>query len=236
MKYLIIAGFLITSLSAISQKTGEADKDVYGSAALNYVYTVNGTPFMTAKFARVTEGSAFFNDQPMKGILVLSNGKQYNGVFMKLNLLESQVNYMKDKVEMVTTTPVREAILLDTVGNKEHFFIHSSYIGSSEIKDKGFYELLQPGTAELYKFYKKEFSETKPYGSATVEQTIKTDIRYYILYNKQWVKIKKAKDLAAVFTDKKNEIQKYITENKLTDNQADLEALASYYNSLVAKQ
>ena len=238
MKRLLICGCFSTIwLNAISQKTVDVDKEIAGAGALSYVYTVGGTPFVTAKFARLVEGSPFFTEQMMKGAIILSEGKEYKDIFLRLNLLESQVNYLSDKkIEMVATTPIKEVVLWDTIQNKDHRFIFSSYIGSTEIQDKDFYELLQAGTAELYKHHKKRLLESKPYGSATVEQSIQTELRYYVLHKKQWVRIKKLKDLSALFYNKKTEIQKFITEKKLGDDQAGFEALTYYYNSIMAKQ
>ena len=76
--------------------------------------------------------------------------------------------------------------------------------------------------------------ESRPYGSATVEQSIKTDIRYYVLINGQWTKVKKLRELTTAFPDKKNEILKFISDKKLSgDNEGTYEAVVAYYNSLV---
>ena len=238
MKRLIVCCSLLACwFIAISQRTVNVDKDLSGSSALNYVYTVGGTPFVTAKFARVVEGSPFFNEQVMKGAIILSEGTEYKEVLLRLNLLESQVNYLNEKrIEMVATAPIKEIVLWDTIQNKDHRFVFHSYIASTEIQDKDFYELLQGGGTELYKHHKKRLLETKPYGSATIEQTIQTEVRYYVLHKKQWLRIKKLKDLSALFYNKKPEIQEYISEKNLGDNQADFESVVFYYNSLMAQK
>jgi len=218
-----------------SQKTVDVDKEpARTGGAVNYMYTVAGTPFVTAKFARVVEGSPFFNEQMMRGAIILSEGKEYRNILVRINLLESQVNYIDEKqTEMIATTHIKEVVLWDTVLKKDHRFIFSNYIEATEKPEKDFYELLQTGKAELYKQYKKRIQENRPYGSATTEQTIKTDLRFYILLNGQWTKIKKLKDLPTIFSDKKDEIQKFISDKKLTaDNEANYEAVVSFYNSL----
>jgi hypothetical protein len=221
------------SLTAISQKTVDVDNDVSPSA-FNHMYTVAGTPFVMAKFARVVEGSPFFNEKMMKGALILSEGKEHKSVLVRLNLLETQVNYVNDQnVEMIATTPIKEVILWDTILGKDYRFVFSNYINTPVPIERDFYELLQAGKAELYKQHKKQMRETRPYGSATYEQTIQTDVYYYVLVNKQWTKVKKLKDIPALLPDKKAEVQKFISDKRLSgDNQTNFEALIAYYNSL----
>jgi len=79
--------------------------------------------------------------------------------------------------------------------------------------------------------------ENRPYNSATTEQSIKTDLRYFVLFSGKWVRIKKIKELADLLADKKNEIQKFIEDKKLTkDNEANFEAIVAYYNTLPDQQ
>lgn len=228
--------FSLLCLTAASQKTIDVDKNP--DRALDYLYTVGGTPFITAKFARVVEGSPFFNEQVMRGAIILSEGKEYKNILLRLNLLESQVNYLNEKeVELIASTPIREVVLWDTIANNDHRFIFSDYIKTATDKpEKDFYELLQTGKAELYKQYKKRILESKPYGSATIEQSIQTNLRYYLLLNGQWVKLNKLKDLPNAFPGKRAEILKFISDKKLSgDSEKNFEAVVTYYNSIVSK-
>ena len=223
-------------LSAVSQKTVDVDKEPNRiGGALNYLYTVAGTPFVNTKFSRVVAGSPFFNENMMRGAIIVSGGKEYKNVLLRLNLLESQVNYLNEKeIELIASTPVREVVLWDTMFNRDHRFIFSDYIETTDKPDRDFYELLQTGKAELYKQHKKRMFETKPYGSATVEQTIQTDLHFFVLLNGKWIKLKKLKDLPTVFQDKKDEIAKLIVDKKLSgDNEKNYEAIVTHYNSLV---
>lgn len=226
---------LFSFLNATSQRVVDVDKEPpRQGGALNYVYTVAGTPFVTAKFAKVVEGSPFFHDQMMYGAVILSEGKEYKNILVRLNLLESQVNYLGEKqVEMIATSPVREVVLWDTVNKIDHRFIFSSYIETTDKPEKAFYELLQNGKKELYKQYKKTIQETRPYGSATTEQTIRTEARYYILTGGQWKRVKKLKELISLLSDKKNEVERFIKEKQIEgDNESNFQAIVSYYNSL----
>ena len=237
-RLLICCCFSLLYLDVVAQKTVDVDKEVAQGGATNYLYMVAGTPFVTAKFARVVEGSPFFNEEMSRGAIILSGGKEYKNIPVRLNLLETQVNYLNDKhIEMIASTPVKEVVIWDTIFNNDHRFIFSDYIESSQKPERDFYELLQSGKAELYKQYKKAILESKPYGSATVEQTIKTDTRYYLLVNGQWTRVKKLKDLATVFPDKNDEILKFINDKKLSgDNEVNFKAVVFYYNSLAIQQ
>jgi DNA-binding PadR family transcriptional regulator len=224
--------------NAASQKTIDVDKEPGRTGgAVNYLYTVAGTPFITAKFARVVEGSPFFNEQMMRGAIILSEGKEYKNILVRLNLLETQVNYLSEKeVEMIASTPIREVVVWDTIFNNDHRFIFSDYIETTDKPERDFYELLQTGKAELYKQYKKRILENRPYGSATVEQTVQTTLRYYVLLNGKWIKLNKLKELPTVFSDKKEEIAKFINDKKLSgDNEKNFEAVVTFYNSIVSK-
>lgn len=237
-RLLIYCCFCFLYINAASQKTVNVDNvpSITGGA-INYMYAVAGTPFVNTRFIRIIEGTPFFKEQMMKGAVILSEGKEYKNIMVRLNLLESQVNYLDDKqTEMIATTPVKEIIIWDTINHKDHRFVFSNYIETTEKPEKDFYELLQSGKAELYKQYKKRVLENKPYGSATTEQSIKTDIRFYLLVQGKWTQVKKMKDLPDLFPGKRNEIQKYINEKKVTaDNEANYGSVVAYYNTLVVQ-
>lgn len=137
---------------------------------------------------------------------------------------------------MIASTPIREVILWDTIFNNDHRFIFSGYIETTDNPEKDFYELLQTGKAELYKQHKKRVLENRPYGSATVEQTIQTNFRYYVLLNGKWIKLNKLKELPSAFPDKMDEISKFINDKKLSgDNEKNFVTIVTYYNNLVSQ-
>lgn len=235
---LIFCVFSFLCFDSASQKIVDVDKEPAKIAGgLGYLYTVGGTPFINAKFSRVVSGSPFFNEKLMRGSIILSEGREYKNLFVRLNLLESQVNYLDEKdVEMIASTQIREVVLWDTISNKDHRFISSDYIETTGKPERDFYELLQKGKAELYKQYKKNMLENKPYGSATIEQTIQTYLRYYVLVSGRWTKLNRLKDLPTIFPDKKDELSKFISAKKLSgDNEKNYEAIITYYNSLLSQ-
>jgi hypothetical protein len=236
---LVFCCFSLFGINAFSQKTIDVDKDPNANGGiLQNVYAVGGKPFVTAKFSKLIEGSPFFDEQMMRGTIILSDGKEHKDHWVRLNLLESQVNYLGDKqIEMIATSPIKEVVLSDTIQKINHHFIFSEFINLPEKPEKDFYELLETGKTELYKQYKKKLLESRPYGSSTTEQKIQTEIRYFLLLNGQWIRIKKLKDLTAAFYRKKNEIANFITEKNISgDSESNFQTVTTYYNSLFTKQ
>ena len=239
MKRLLIC-FCLTSIadSSFSQQTVNVDKDANnGNRAVDLFYTVAGSPFVKAKFARLVDGTPFFKEEMMRGAIILSEGKEYKNLMVRLNLLDVQVNYLDEKqIELVATSPIKEVVLWDTMNNKDYRFVNSEYISSTIKPEKGFYELLQAGKAELYKQYKKKMTENRPYGSATIEQSISTYLSHFILLDGQWTKVKKLKDLPEMLADKKKEVSQFISDKKISgDSEENYISVVAYYNSLFIK-
>ena len=234
MKRLISCCLLFISLLSYSQ-TIDVDKNDKRLAAISNL-SASGTPYINAKFVRVISGSPFFNEQMMRGILISRDNTEYRNIIIRLNLLESQVNFLNNKQEeLIVGTPLREVTLLDTITQKNYHFIFSDHIESTDKVEKGFYQILQNGKAGLYAYHKKVLKETRAYNSATYEQSIETYVIYCVLLGGQWKKINKIKDLPAVLSDKKSEVQEYISSNRLSGyKQEDVESVINYYNSLFA--
>ena len=234
MKRLISCCLLFISLPSFSQ-TIDVDKNDKRLAAISNL-SASGTPYINAKFVRVVSGSPFFNEQMMRGILISRDNTEYRNIIIRLNLLESQVNFLNNKQEeLIVGTPLREVTLLDTITQKNYHFIFSDHIESTDKVEKGFYQILQKGKAGLYAQHKKVLKETRAYNSATYEQNIETYVTYYLLLGGQWKKINKMKDLPALLIDKKTEVQEYINSKRLSGyKQEEVESVINYYNSLFA--
>jgi hypothetical protein len=233
MRILIFCFLFFICLRSFSQ-TIDVDKTEKRSAAINNLFTASGTPYVEAKFVRLVSGSPFFNEKMMRGILISPNGTEYRNIIIRLNLMESQVNFLNNKQEeLIVGTPLREVTLLDTVNKKNYYFIFSDYIETSGKPEKGFYQILQKGKAGLYTQHKKTLKETRPFNSATYEQSIETNLTYFVLLGGQWKKINKIKDLPSVLSDKKTEVQEYINSKGLSGyKQEVVESVINYYNSL----
>ena len=202
-------------------------------------FTVAGTPFVSEKYVRLVEGTPYFRNEWMKGVLVGEKGQEYKGYDVKLNLHDPQILYKDEKGnELIATTRIKEVVLTDAFGGN-YKFIHSSFmpVTASPLKE-GWYQWLVSGTGSLYKYYNKTLNEQKPYNSATFEQRISTKETYLVHVNNAFLEIKKLKDAPEVLAFKKAELEDFL-KNK-DDKKAGMDdrfaALIEYYNSLTAKE
>ena len=230
MQYLLFASFLFTSMFSLAQKT--IDVNSGNGNAMDFYKVVGGTPILSAKFSKVVEGSPYFNENWLTGKIILSRGKEYPDIPIKLNLIDNQIIYKeKDGTEMTATTPIKKIILSDVKG--EYTFINSRFLNESITNPDIWYQLLSEGKASVLKQFIKTISNNSNYNSATIEQTITTFNQYFVLYNNQIFIVKKIKDLAAIFPAKQNELLKFINDNNIhgkTDK--DFITVINFYNSL----
>ena len=233
MRILISCCLLFICLKSLSQ-TIDVDKAEKRSAAVNNLLTDAGTPFIDAKFVSLVSGSPFFNEKMMHGLLMSTSGAEYRNIIIRLNLLESQVNYLNDKnEELIVSIPLREVTLLDSVTKKNYHFVYSDYIKTTDKPEKGFYHLLQKGKTELYTQHRKTIKETRRFNAATYDQSIETDLIFFVLLDGQWKKINKIKDLPSILNDKKTEMEAYIKSKGFSKyKQDEVESVIIYYNSL----
>jgi hypothetical protein len=217
----------------LAQKTVDVSSGNGNAMSPAFFMVVNGQPFVMAKFTKLVEGTPFFKDEWMKGNVVVNGGTQYSGIFLKLDLFDNEVHFQDQKGnEMIATTRIQKIILLDTAMQQLYNFVNGEFI-QANVRIKGWYQLLTEGKATLLKKFSKQLHELRPYGSATVEQTIFTSPRYYILHDGTFTEIKKIKEMADILTDKKDEVAQYIKTNNLSGKtDGDFEKLVNYYNEL----
>ncbi len=235
MKRLIVPGLLLFCLNVNGQKTIDVTSgDVNAGNLLN---SIGGEPVLMAKFTALVEGTNFFSNDWLNGTIVLPGGKEYKGLSIKLDLFHNEVHYKdKDGKEFIATVPIKEVIL--TENHVNHRFIHSSAIKSATDIKEGYYLWLHTGPTSLYKYYSKQLSEYKPYGSATTEQKIKTTDNYLVLHNGVLIQIKKLKDAPTVLANKKKELEEYLksNENKTRNLDDRFTDLVTYYNQLTQEK
>lgn len=237
MRIILVAFIFLLSANGFSQIVVDVAKTTTGGQASNLIYAVGGVPMNNAKYIRIVEGSAFFNEVFVTGKIILSSGKQYDNISLRLDLIDNTVHYMSTEgEELIATTPIKNIVFTDPVSEKKQFD-HSDFIITISKIETGWYQLLDTGAVRLYKLHKKSIRENQPYGSATVEQHITTVYSYYVLINTVFTPLKKLKSLPDMLQDKKTELLEYINRNNLTGkSDKDYLALVSYYNSLIAKK
>ena len=200
-----------------------------------FMQSVGGEPVMlNVKVMRTVEGTPFFRDDWMNCSILMPSGNQYTNVMAKLDLQENDLYYLdKAKKEYIAQSEIREIAFTDAFGRK-YRFVHSRYIDATNLKE-GWYQWLTDGKASLYKYYDKIASRTKPYGSATEEQTIRTKERYFVVHNKSAVELKKFKDAPDALGNKKEELKNFVSTKGGEIDSADEKyiALINFYNSIL---
>lgn len=226
MKKLFFSLLAFPCLMAGAQQKVDVNNSDVNIAA--FFHSVGGEPVVTARFTRLVEGTPYFKDEWIKGTVITPGGKEYKDIPVKLDLYHNEVRYKDDNdKEFIANTPIREIVI---GGNR---FVHSSSLtGASKA---GWYQVLHSGTATLYKYYKKELSESKPFNSAIYEQTIKTLPVYYVQYNNSFLEIKKLKDAPAVLAHHQAALEQFLQKNDRKNDTMDdrFVKLIEHYNSLL---
>jgi len=232
--FLFLTFSCFLSLSGFSQNR-VIDVDKGGVDVRGVFYTIGGEPFVNVKFVRLVEGTPYFREEWLKGSVILSGGRVYNNLSLKLDLYDNEVHYLDDKgVEYVASTPIKQVAITDR--NIEHVFLHSSVLPANNFYSKPtWYLRLSQDTVSLYKYFNKQVSESKPYGQATAEQQIRTQDKYWVLYNNSWIEIKKLKEAPALFGDKKQALENFLKnkDDKTAPMDQRLVAFINHLNTLV---
>jgi hypothetical protein len=148
--------------------------------SLGYFMTdLKGEP-LTNRYSAVTDGSPYLFDSWMKGKVITTDGKTYDNLSLKINLLDREIIFLNDQQqEIILKNPIREVVLTDLLKSTEYRFIRG--ITACGQKPDAFEEVLVPGRAQLLKTHVRTLTEVKPYGSATTEEKISASSRYYLL-------------------------------------------------------
>lgn len=202
----------------------------------SFYNVVNSEPITAPNNPRHIEGTPFFSEMWMKGILTLNDGKSYSGQQLKLDLLSNKVHFIGDDgKEKVCANPVDRLILLDSIRDQVYTFVHSSALPPhADLRDFAWLEALSQGTARLFKHYKKELNEVSTYGGAPYER-IKTVTKYYLVFDNRLYRVNNVREIQKILLHKK-EIEEYIKKEKPSwKEESDIIALVSYYNSLAGQ-
>lgn len=150
------------------------------SASVGYFITdLKGEP-LTNKYEKITEGSPFFSNEWLKGKAVTSDGKTFDNLSLKVNLLENDIHFLGDKQEeMIMRENLRTVELTNVATGDTYFFYRPAK--SCVQNPKTWFQVIDSGKVWLLKMDSRSVTEIKPYGSATTEEKIMATIRYYLL-------------------------------------------------------
>lgn len=238
MRFSILCCCLALFQTGMAQQVVDISKqDV--QVGSNMFFAVGGEPFVNVKFVNLVEGTPYFTEDWLKAVVIDKADHQYKDVSIKIDLVDNNVHYLnQQQKEIVVSTPVKEIILTNAAGDNFRFVHASSFEKSVNAPKEGWYLWLYTGKASLYKTFIKTVFETKPYGSATIEQRIQTAEKYLVLYNNAFFEVKKIKDVPSILANKKNELEAFLKTKD--DPKASMDdrfvKLIEYYNSLLKEQ
>jgi hypothetical protein len=229
----LLLPLLLLSLSVCGQnKLDITNTDVQVNSA--FFQVVAGTPVTPTTFYKVVEGTVFFNDAWMKGSVSLDRTKEYKNLMLKIDLLDGKLHFKDIKGdEMICSNSIAVVKLMDSVTGASYQFVHTAFIPAfAKMKPATWMEILADGEVQLYYHRRKSIQESRPYGSATMEQRILTGDFYYVVIGDQSVRVKKLQDVIDALPGKKQEVQQWVNSNNLPKNAQGFAKVVAYYNSL----
>ncbi len=182
----------------------------------NTPFIISGQQVNAIHFTRLVEGSPFLFEEFLEGTITNPKGLKYNGVKMKLNLLANELYFINENGQELQLVSVVEKISLkdkEAMGELVFRYVPKSKAGAPW----GWLEVLGKGkTLQICKRHLKTLEETTPYASSILEQRILTSFQYWVLYENNWIRVKRLEDVAEINTATKKDVLTYIKVNNLS--------------------
>jgi hypothetical protein len=198
-----------------------------------FLSDVNGQAFVN-KYEGIS-GSVYDNTEYQLAKIILKDGRVYNDVKTRINLLEHEVNFIASNGQegFLGKGMASEITYEDNNASQSKIF----QCGFPPIDNQNrisFYQILFNGKTSLLKSVYKSIQERNNDMSGERYKEFATYENMYLLKEGTMVRIKKDKsNLIALLQDKNQSIKKYIDDQKLNlKNEAHLIALVKYYNTL----
>ncbi len=186
--YLCVGLFLFSVAKAQTPPTVAVNPVIPG-----FLFDLKGEVLVN-KYSKVTVGTPFFSDDWLKGKFISTDGKIYDNLSLKLDLVEQDIYFLNEQSqEMKLITPVSQIILTNFVTSQSFSFIKTDILCQSN--PKIWFRVLDTGIACLLKSQTKQVIELKPYGSSVSEENIISNVNYFLFYNQVCYPIKTAWEL-----------------------------------------
>ncbi|MEJ7911735.1 MAG: hypothetical protein WKF70_01175 [Chitinophagaceae bacterium] len=233
--YAILAVLLLPCVQAQVRVNVQKDMTI---RAGSFFYSVGGVPLATTEYFDIVEGSPFFRDEWLSGMVVLNSERNIKNLSLRIDLVNNNVHYLDQfGVEFIAQSQqLKELVLEDTVAAKNFRFVYSTSLLPEGPAQKGSWLLwLVSGKASLYKKLIKTVFEQRKYGSATLEQRVDTKELYVVSLDGKLIPVKKLKDLPAALPLHKNELAAFIQSDKmaaLKNTEDQFAGVIQFYNSI----
>jgi hypothetical protein len=233
MKKLLLCFSLLIVMISHAQRNTISTTGKWGQQI--FISDVNGQAFIN-KYEGIA-GSVYDQSDYQLAKITLKDGRVYNDVKTRINLLEQEVNFIASNGQegFLGKGMASEIAYIDS--QKETQDIKIFQCGFPPIDNQNrisFYQILFNGKTSLLKSVYKSIQERNNDMSGERFKEFATYENMYLLKDGTMVRIKKDKSsIIALLQDQNQAIKKYIDEQKLNlKNEAHLIDLVKYYNSL----
>jgi hypothetical protein len=233
MKKLLLCFSLLIVIISHAQRNSISTTGKWGQQI--FLSDVNGQAFVN-KYEGIS-GSVYDNTEYQLAKIILKDGRVYNDVKTRINLLEQEVNFIASNGQegFLGKGMASEITYQDNSGsNLEAKVFQCGFPPIDNQNRISFYQILFNGKTSLLKSVYKSIQERNNDMSGERFKEFATYENMYLLKEGTMSRIKKDKSsLIALFQDKKEAITKYIDDQKLNlKNEAHLIDLVKYYNTL----
>lgn len=193
MKKLLLHYFTALLLLAGARAQVPLPPSASQPAMPGFLFDLKGEVLVN-KYSKVTVGSPFFTDDWLKGKFISTDGRTYDNLSLKLDLVGNDIHFLNDQSqEMILYTPVSQIILTNFVTGQSFTFIKKEKL--CHTNSKIWFQVLDSGKALLLKSQPRQVIELKRYGSSVTEENIISSVYYYLFYNQVCYPINTAGEL-----------------------------------------
>lgn len=137
------------------------------------------------------EGTELLYEKWLPANIQSANGKVYQGVMVKYNLLEDVAYFLgKGDVTMVFSTPIKQFTIEDKENNVSRTF-RTGFPSFNGYNANTFYEVLVDGDTKLLKKQRKKITESRAYNAATLVKKIVDNVSYFMFANNILTEVKR---------------------------------------------
>jgi hypothetical protein len=196
---------------------------------------VNGQAFVN-KYEGIT-GSVYDQTEYQLAKITLKDGRVYNDVKTRINLLEQEVNFIASNGQegFLGKGMASEIAYIDSKIETQNIKVFQCGFPPIDNQNRiSFYQILLNGKTSLLKSVYKSIQERNNDMSGERFKEFATYENMYLLKDGMMSRIKKDKSsLLALFQDKKEAITKYMEDQRINlKNEAHIIDLVKYYNTL----
>lgn len=183
---------------------------------------LNGNPYLDV------EGSAFLFDEWVLGQLMLTDGRKFDSVLLRINLFDNNVQFKDNDGNLrLLAVPLKAIHIIDSSSK----FVGSWFVSDLDIDRRAMYKVVTGGkNAALLKKMKAEIRESKEHNAPPRKNFEINEDLFVQVGTKLYGEAKSCIDIAAAFSaDKK--VSAFVSANGIRCNkEADLIKLVNYLN------